>query len=92
MLQKCKMPSQSFLHKYCIPDVARSQLGIMKRLWSGKPLNGQVGEVGPRPVQARGPELVIGGWSAATVEHVKKQHAKNLYVERFDSDEVKLTQ
>jgi alkanesulfonate monooxygenase SsuD/methylene tetrahydromethanopterin reductase-like flavin-dependent oxidoreductase (luciferase family) len=37
------------------------QLAIMKRVWSGQPLNDRVGAIGPAPIQQNGPELLIGG-------------------------------
>jgi alkanesulfonate monooxygenase SsuD/methylene tetrahydromethanopterin reductase-like flavin-dependent oxidoreductase (luciferase family) len=41
------------------------QLKIMRRIWSGEPAGEQVGRIGPIPVQAGGPELLIGGYSRA---------------------------
>ena len=46
------------------------QLDLMKRIWSGEPVSDEVGLVGPRPAQARGPELLIGGYSAAPIRRV----------------------
>jgi alkanesulfonate monooxygenase SsuD/methylene tetrahydromethanopterin reductase-like flavin-dependent oxidoreductase (luciferase family) len=39
------------------------QLKIMRRIWSGESAREQVGRIGPIPVQAGGPELLIGGYS-----------------------------
>ncbi|QBD80381.1 LLM class flavin-dependent oxidoreductase [Ktedonosporobacter rubrisoli] len=43
------------------------QLIQLKRLWSGQALNEQVGPIGPRPHQAGGPELILGGDSPAAI-------------------------
>ncbi len=39
------------------------QLAVMRRIWSGQPLSTEVGRVGPLPMQAGGPEVLIGGYS-----------------------------
>src|SRR5829696_8804415 len=46
------------------------QLDLMKRIWSGEPVSDEVGLVGPRPAQAGGPELLIGGYSANPMRRV----------------------
>ena len=46
------------------------QLDLMKRIWSGKPVSDEAGPVGPPPAQAGGPELLIGGYSAAPIRRV----------------------
>jgi len=46
------------------------QLDLMKRIWSGDPVSDEVGPVGPRPAQAGGPELLIGGYSPAPIRRV----------------------
>jgi len=46
------------------------QLELMKRVWSGQPVSGEVGPVGPRPVQAGGPELLIGGYTPVSIRRV----------------------
>ena len=46
------------------------QLDLMKRIWSGEPVSDEVGPVGPPPAQAGGPELLIGGYSAAPIRRV----------------------
>src|SRR5918999_4304761 len=40
---------------------AEEQLAILRRLWSGEDLSGEVGPIGPRPSSTNGPELLIGG-------------------------------
>jgi alkanesulfonate monooxygenase SsuD/methylene tetrahydromethanopterin reductase-like flavin-dependent oxidoreductase (luciferase family) len=37
-----------------------AQLATMQRIWSGKALSDDVGAIGPAPVQAGGPEILIG--------------------------------
>src|SRR5260370_10039774 len=37
------------------------QLALMIQIWSGQPVSGTIGEVGPVPVQPGGPELLMGG-------------------------------
>jgi alkanesulfonate monooxygenase SsuD/methylene tetrahydromethanopterin reductase-like flavin-dependent oxidoreductase (luciferase family) len=46
------------------------QLDLMKRIWSGESVSDEAGPVGPPPVQAGGPELLIGGYSAAPIQRV----------------------
>ena len=46
------------------------QLDLMKRIWSGKPVSDEAGPVGAPPAQAGGPELLIGGYSAAPIRRV----------------------
>lgn len=43
------------------------QLRLMKRVWSGEAIGEGVGKIGPPPVQPRGPEILIGGYSPAAV-------------------------
>jgi alkanesulfonate monooxygenase SsuD/methylene tetrahydromethanopterin reductase-like flavin-dependent oxidoreductase (luciferase family) len=46
------------------------QLELMKRIWSCEPVSDEAGPVGPPPAQAGGPELLIGGYSAAPIRRV----------------------
>lgn len=46
------------------------QLATMKRVWSGRSISGQVGPIGPVPVQEGGPPLLIGGYSVAAMRRV----------------------
>lgn len=46
------------------------QLATMKRIWSGQPLNDNVGAIGPAPVQKGGPELLIGGYSPEAIQRI----------------------
>src|SRR5215469_6395211 len=46
------------------------QLAIMKRIWSDLPLSADVGPIGPLPVQQGGPEILIGGYTPASIERV----------------------
>ena len=43
------------------------QLALMKRIWAGEPVGDDVGPVGPPPVQAGGPEVLIGAFSPAAL-------------------------
>src|SRR5918997_5422321 len=43
------------------------QLELMKRVWSGQPVSDEFGAVGPPPVQAGGPELLIGGYTPVSI-------------------------
>jgi alkanesulfonate monooxygenase SsuD/methylene tetrahydromethanopterin reductase-like flavin-dependent oxidoreductase (luciferase family) len=47
-----------------------AQLEIMQRLWSGQPLNENIGPIGPQPVQRAGPEIILGGVSPAAIRRV----------------------
>jgi alkanesulfonate monooxygenase SsuD/methylene tetrahydromethanopterin reductase-like flavin-dependent oxidoreductase (luciferase family) len=49
---------------------AEEQLSILRRLWSGEQLSGEVGSIGPRPYSAHGPELLIGGYVPAIVRRI----------------------
>ena len=51
---------------------AEEQLPTLRRLWSGAALSGEVGAVGPRPANANGPELLIGGYVPAIVQRIAK--------------------
>jgi alkanesulfonate monooxygenase SsuD/methylene tetrahydromethanopterin reductase-like flavin-dependent oxidoreductase (luciferase family) len=46
------------------------QLSIMKRIWSGQPVEPGDGVVGPEPVQSGGPELLIGAINPAAIQRV----------------------
>src|SRR5215204_7710009 len=46
------------------------QLGLMKDVWSGQPVSDEIGPVGPPPVQAGGPELLIGGYTPVSIQRV----------------------
>lgn len=48
------------------------QLALMTRIWSGQPVSGTIGEVGPVPVQPGGPELLIGGYSPKASERIAR--------------------
>ena len=45
------------------------QLDTMYRVWSGQPVDG-LGLVGPAPVRAGGPEVLIGGFSEAALRRL----------------------
>ncbi len=47
------------------------QLALMTRIWSGQSLSGQVGEIGPQPIQQGGPEILIGGISPTAIDRLK---------------------
>ena len=46
------------------------QLATMQRTWSGERLSEAVGAIGPRPVQAGGPEILIGGYAPAALQRL----------------------
>ncbi len=48
------------------------QLGLLRRVWSGEPVNADVGPIGPMPTRPGGPELLIGGYSPAAMKRVGK--------------------
>lgn len=48
------------------------QLALMTRVWSGQPVGDGVGQIGPHPVQAGGPEILLGGYSPAAVQRVAR--------------------
>ena len=48
------------------------QLELMKRVWSGQPVNDETGPMGPAPVQSGGPEVLIGGHTPAAISRVKR--------------------
>jgi alkanesulfonate monooxygenase SsuD/methylene tetrahydromethanopterin reductase-like flavin-dependent oxidoreductase (luciferase family) len=49
-----------------------TQLETMKRVWSGQPLAEDIGPIGPPPVQPGGPELLIGGYSPAAIQRIRR--------------------
>lgn len=44
------------------------ELLIMKRIWNGEPLSGDVGPIGPKPARPGGPEILLGGYSPAAFQ------------------------
>ena len=46
------------------------QLTTMMCIWSGQPLSDNVGPIGPHPVRAGGPEILIGGYTPAAIQRV----------------------
>lgn len=48
------------------------QLATMQRIWSGERLSETVGPIGPAPVQAGGPEILIGGYAPAALQRLGK--------------------
>ncbi|MER7569289.1 LLM class flavin-dependent oxidoreductase [Streptomyces sp. NPDC097941] len=48
------------------------QLTLMRRIWSGAPLNDGVGSVGPSPLHARGPELLFGAFAPSALARVAR--------------------
>lgn len=47
-----------------------AQLGILRRLWAGEPLDDEVGPIGVTPARPGGPELLIGGYVPAVARRV----------------------
>jgi alkanesulfonate monooxygenase SsuD/methylene tetrahydromethanopterin reductase-like flavin-dependent oxidoreductase (luciferase family) len=48
------------------------KLEHMTSIWSGQPANNGTGPMGPAPVQPGGPEILIGGYSPAAINRVKR--------------------
>jgi alkanesulfonate monooxygenase SsuD/methylene tetrahydromethanopterin reductase-like flavin-dependent oxidoreductase (luciferase family) len=48
------------------------QLELLTRLWSGQPVNEQVGPIGTMPVQPGGPEVLIGGYTPAAIARLER--------------------
>ncbi|HEY1266722.1 MAG TPA: LLM class flavin-dependent oxidoreductase [Candidatus Binatia bacterium] len=48
------------------------QLPLLRRLWSGENLSGEIGAIGPRSSLANGPELLIGGYVPAIARRIAK--------------------
>jgi alkanesulfonate monooxygenase SsuD/methylene tetrahydromethanopterin reductase-like flavin-dependent oxidoreductase (luciferase family) len=48
------------------------QLPLLRRLWSGESMSGEVGAIGPRSSRPNGPELLIGGYVPAIARRVAK--------------------
>jgi alkanesulfonate monooxygenase SsuD/methylene tetrahydromethanopterin reductase-like flavin-dependent oxidoreductase (luciferase family) len=46
------------------------QLELMRGVFSGQPVSDEIGPVGPRPAQAGGPELLIGGYTPVSIQRV----------------------
>jgi alkanesulfonate monooxygenase SsuD/methylene tetrahydromethanopterin reductase-like flavin-dependent oxidoreductase (luciferase family) len=47
-----------------------AQLQLMKQVWSGERLSDDVGPIGPAPAHPGGPELLIGGYSPASIRRL----------------------
>jgi alkanesulfonate monooxygenase SsuD/methylene tetrahydromethanopterin reductase-like flavin-dependent oxidoreductase (luciferase family) len=48
------------------------QLELMTRLWSGQPVDEQIGPIGPAPVQSGGPEVLIGGYAPSAISRLER--------------------
>ncbi len=48
------------------------QLTSMARIWSGEPLSAEVGAIGPRPARPGGPEILLGGYSPAAIQRLRR--------------------
>lgn len=48
------------------------QLATMRRVWSGEPFSSDIGAIGPAPVRAGGPELLIGGYTPVALQRVAR--------------------
>ncbi|MDQ2906319.1 MAG: LLM class flavin-dependent oxidoreductase [Ktedonobacteraceae bacterium] len=46
------------------------QLAQMTRIWAGQALSEQVGPIGPAPVRAGGPEILLGAYSPAGIQRL----------------------
>src|ERR1700736_2982633 len=43
------------------------QLTLMRRIWSGEPVDSDTGPIGPAPAHQGGPEILIGGYSPTAI-------------------------
>jgi alkanesulfonate monooxygenase SsuD/methylene tetrahydromethanopterin reductase-like flavin-dependent oxidoreductase (luciferase family) len=48
------------------------QLAVMRRIWSGDPVTADAGPVGPRPFDARGPQLLFGAFAPKALARVAR--------------------
>ncbi|HEX6123714.1 MAG TPA: TIGR03619 family F420-dependent LLM class oxidoreductase, partial [Ktedonobacterales bacterium] len=48
------------------------QLALLHRVWSGGPVNADAGAMGPKPVSANGPGILIGGYTPVAVKRAAK--------------------
>src|SRR5215471_10436907 len=46
------------------------ELETLHKIWAGQSLSEKVGAIGPKPVQPGGPEILIGGYSPASIQRV----------------------
>lgn len=49
------------------------QLETLERIWTGQALSADVGPIGPAPVQAGGPEVLLGGYSPAAIKRLARR-------------------
>ena len=49
-----------------------AQLAFFERVWSGQEASAEVGPIGPAPVRAGGPEILLGGYSPAGVKRISR--------------------
>jgi alkanesulfonate monooxygenase SsuD/methylene tetrahydromethanopterin reductase-like flavin-dependent oxidoreductase (luciferase family) len=48
------------------------QLALMHRVWTGGPANADAGAIGPKPISANGPEILIGGYTPVAIKRAGK--------------------
>jgi alkanesulfonate monooxygenase SsuD/methylene tetrahydromethanopterin reductase-like flavin-dependent oxidoreductase (luciferase family) len=48
------------------------QLTVMTRIWSGQDMSDEVGPIGPAPVQNGGPQVLLGGYSHAAIQRLRR--------------------
>jgi len=48
------------------------QLKTLTRLWAGQPVDDQIGPVGPTPVQAGGPEILLGAYAQTAINRLER--------------------
>jgi alkanesulfonate monooxygenase SsuD/methylene tetrahydromethanopterin reductase-like flavin-dependent oxidoreductase (luciferase family) len=46
------------------------QLELMARIWSGQAVSDEIASIGPAPVQAGGPEILLGGYSLPAIKRL----------------------
>ena len=49
-----------------------AQLETMSRVWSGERIAEEIGAIGPKPAQAGGPEILIGGYTPAAMQRLAR--------------------
>jgi alkanesulfonate monooxygenase SsuD/methylene tetrahydromethanopterin reductase-like flavin-dependent oxidoreductase (luciferase family) len=47
-----------------------AQIGTMRRIWSGQPIDAALGPIGPTPARPGGPEVLIGAYTPAAIHRV----------------------
>ncbi|MBM4297118.1 MAG: LLM class flavin-dependent oxidoreductase [Deltaproteobacteria bacterium] len=51
---------------------SEEQFALLRKLWTGEALSKETGSIGPAPLRAGGPELLIGGYVPAIAQRIGK--------------------